>query len=599
MAMIVRSEECQWHLVAFGLAANDDAATIQAWLEGQRVRQLWRLEYHRAKVDREELDAALTRLMDTPSFKGNDLDAQEREAIEAIEETWVSLNTAPFWNEGFRQRWIKGFPPRMWLTALQAGAQSDAARAAYRDAARRDQMMEGLANAADFVSRVDLLAVVLGRYAAYVAEVDKLGHFKRCPSRAGRAGVLRAIKAAEDIPESHVHAPERGERHWLPNGKPCRVDPADALGCTCPQAGRGKVCKHIIKVLKIKEPGLTDELIVLHLGVAWGSLEGTVDAMLRAMRSLEEPLAPAPRPGAALAAAAAVELPARSPKQEQEEESLLEEEEDLEHEELSKSEPHSMDPPEYNELVRALVRLRRTYGSFQAAAYEADLEQLRTWFYAHHTSDGTLVHVKSKARFAVDADDWKFFNKHVPSKIQELVEDGFQIVIFSYVGGIKSALQGAGSNKTRARVDNVVKALAGKGDAVPVQFAEKAGIAFKTPEDVFGEGEAKKEVVFEGSSGKNDKLADAFQELTDHFRKLGDAFKANAFAKVQKILAGWPTPIASSKDLKGVAGVGKGSAAKIDEFLETGKFAVLEEAGDGAAVPKSKATEEAAPFLSL
>ena len=27
--------------------------------------------------------------------------------------------------------------------------------------------------------------------------------------------------------------------------------------------------------------------------------------------------------------------------------------------------------------------------------------------------DGTLVHVKSKARFAVDADDWKFFNKHV------------------------------------------------------------------------------------------------------------------------------------------------------------------------------------------
>ena len=51
------------------------------------------------------------------------------------------------------------------------------------------------------------------------------------------------------------------------------------------------------------------------------------------------------------------------------------------------------------------------------------------------------------------------------------------------------------------------------------QFADKAGIAFKTPEDVFGEGEAKKEVVFEGSSGKNDKLADAFQELTDHFRK--------------------------------------------------------------------------------
>lgn len=43
---------------------------------------------------------------------------------------------------------------------------------------------------------------------------------------------------------------------------------------------------------------------------------------------------------------------------------------------------------------------------------------------------------------------------------------------------------------------------------------------------------------------------------------VGDGFKANAFAKVQKVLAGWPTKITSSKDLKGVAGVGKGSAAK-------------------------------------
>ena len=44
MAMTVRSEECQWHLVAFGLAANDDAATIQAWLQGvcARMPQGWR-----------------------------------------------------------------------------------------------------------------------------------------------------------------------------------------------------------------------------------------------------------------------------------------------------------------------------------------------------------------------------------------------------------------------------------------------------------------------------------------------------------------------------------------------------------------------------
>lgn len=110
------------------------------------------------------------------------------------------------------------------------------------------------------------------------------------------------------------------------------------------------------------------------------------------------------------------------------------------------------------------------------------------------------------------------------------------------------------------------------------------------------EGEAKKEIAFEGSSGKNDNLADAFQTLTDHYRKrelvfilvntrknalavlskcvngvtsgidpnaVGDGFKANAFAKVQKIISGWPTLITSSKDLKGVAGVGRGSAAKV------------------------------------
>ncbi|KAL6770839.1 hypothetical protein ACKKBF_B32900 [Auxenochlorella protothecoides x Auxenochlorella symbiontica] len=277
--------------------------------------------------------------------------------------------------------------------------------------------------------------------------------------------------------------------------------------------------------------------------------------------------------------------------------------------------------------------------------------------------DGTLVHVKSRARFALDADDWKWFNKRVPTELRRLAEEeGYQLVIFSNQGGIRSALAGAGAVKTRGRVDNVLAALTGKDGPLHAQvfmstlpddlrkpgtgmwdfftehcnagvkpdlsqsfyvgdmagrvgdiqgtnnptpsdtdkgFAEAIGIAFKTPEEVFGEGEAKKEVVFEGSSGKNDDLANAFQTLTDHFRRLGDGFKANAFAKVQKVLAGWPTKITSSKDLKGVAGVGKGSAAKIDEFLETGKFAVLEEEGGEAAQLPSKAAADAAPFLNI
>ena len=37
----------------------------------------------------------------------------------------------------------------------------------------------------------------------------------------------------------------------------------------------------------------------------------------------------------------------------------------------------------------------------------------------------------SGLKFPRDSDDWKFFNPSVPAKIQELVADGYQIVIFS------------------------------------------------------------------------------------------------------------------------------------------------------------------------
>lgn len=42
-----------------------------------------------------------------------------------------------------------------------------------------------------------------------------------------------------------------------------------------------------------------------------------------------------------------------------------------------------------------------------------------------------------------------------------------------------------------------------------------------------------------------------------------------------------------------------GRLQQIDEFLETGKFAVLEEEGGKAAQIPSKAAADAAPFLNL
>ncbi|KAK2078441.1 hypothetical protein QBZ16_003281 [Prototheca wickerhamii] len=265
LALLLGGKKGTVYPVAFGLAANDEAATLQAWLEGGVLGRL-------AKTD--------------------GAGPSHTELIRRLKE-------------------IVQLAPRI------------------------DEMVEALDT--------------------YVSEVFGAGHsdeFERPPNTAQAAAVLRAIKAAEDIPESHVHAPERGEHHWTvdspqPNAKPCRVDPTDALGCTCLHAGRGNICKHIIKVLKIKEAGLTDELIVSHLGDAWGSPDGTVEAMLRAMRQANKARVPAPRPGAALTAAA-VELPARAPAPQPQQEEK--EEEVPEEASISEPEPHPMNPPEYDEL---------------------------------------------------------------------------------------------------------------------------------------------------------------------------------------------------------------------------------------------------------
>lgn len=271
--------------------------------------------------------------------------------------------------------------------------------------------------------------------------------------------------------------------------------------------------------------------------------------------------------------------------------------------------------------------------------------------------DGTLVITKSGAEFPRGPDDWKFFNKHVPAKLQELHAEGYQLVFFTNQGGIRSALLGKASENFRGRVLGVLGHLATKsGEAPPVQifacsqkdtenrkpgpgmwrlftekcnggakvdlaasffcgdmagrpqdkgdpkdsdklFAAAIGLPFKTPEELFGEGEGKSQVDTTGAGlPENAALGEAFRQLETLYKDEGNQFKASAFRKVAEIITSWEAVITSGKDLAKVKGVGKSSIAKIDEFLKTGKLEVLEQAGKTEQLP-NKHADEAEKFL--
>lgn len=44
--------------------------------------------------------------------------------------------------------------------------------------------------------------------------------------------------------------------------------------------------------------------------------------------------------------------------------------------------------------------------------------------------DGTLLTTRSRARFARGAGDWQFLTPQVPAVLQQLVQDGYRIVVF-------------------------------------------------------------------------------------------------------------------------------------------------------------------------
>ncbi|KAK1946051.1 hypothetical protein P3T76_003099 [Phytophthora citrophthora] len=81
----------------------------------------------------------------------------------------------------------------------------------------------------------------------------------------------------------------------------------------------------------------------------------------------------------------------------------------------------------------------------------------------------------------------------------------------------------------------------------------------------------------EATVESNQSLADAFAELSGFEFKRGEKFKGGTWSKVAKAIRDCETEITCGKDALKLKGVGKSSAAKIDEFIDTGTLETLEE----------------------
>ncbi|RLN52706.1 hypothetical protein BBJ29_002789 [Phytophthora kernoviae] len=97
-------------------------------------------------------------------------------------------------------------------------------------------------------------------------------------------------------------------------------------------------------------------------------------------------------------------------------------------------------------------------------------------------------------------------------------------------------------------------------------------------DDEDGEKKAKKpKKKVEASCEANQPLADAFAELSGFEFKRGEKFKGGTWSKVAKAIRDCEEEISTGKQALKLKGVGKSSAAKIDEFMETGTLEKLEE----------------------
>eukprot|EP00798_Chlamydomonas_sp_ICE-L_P022844 gene22844-30018_t len=250
--------------------------------------------------------------------------------------------------------------------------------------------------------------------------------------------------------------------------------------------------------------------------------------------------------------------------------------------------------------------------------------------------------------------------------LKDFHEKGHKIVIFSNQGAVKSAVTGKAASNVKTKLNNIVKQvgvpavaimstmtdefrkpktgmwdflveklnggvqpdkskcffvgdMAGRDldpnqSATDKEFAEANGIAFKIPEDMFGEMEGKKVLAKHKSDPASGDAASTpagdgpNAELAGIFLELSDRFKGSSNRKVGDALAAYPKKIDESlyKEVNSIAGIGKGSMAT--EYVETGKVEAYEEfkAGGGSpaavkeagpAKPPSKAAENALKFM--
>jgi DNA 3'-phosphatase len=254
--------------------------------------------------------------------------------------------------------------------------------------------------------------------------------------------------------------------------------------------------------------------------------------------------------------------------------------------------------------------------------------------------DNTLIRRRpnsnAKGGLPDDKEDFELFNPYVKDILKDHAARGYMLVVFSNQGAIKTAMGGIMSYIIRGVCDNVGKAL---GDDVPLnfmlatadpkkgseyrkpntgmwtkfielmndnvepelsecifvgdaagrpfdlqnqsdsdkKFAERVGISFKTPEEIFGPpGKGKAENQPMGNAFLE--LANAFVMETEDEKK---HFRARALRNAGNAIKLFEEVITDVKQLKGTKGIGAGSQALVQEWLDTGKLLEIEKIKSG------------------
>lgn len=109
------------------------------------------------------------------------------------------------------------------------------------------------------------------------------------------------------------------------------------------------------------------------------------------------------------------------------------------------------------------------------------------------------------------------------------------------------------------------------------RVTKKAKTEDEEGEDDDGEKKTKARSKPTATCEDNQELADAFAELSGFEFKRGERFKGGTWSKVAKAIRDCETKINNGKEAQKLKGIGKSAGGKIDEFLETGTLATLEE----------------------